>query len=337
MTLDDLVKELGLSRGAISQIINGKGRFAAATRERVLTRARELSYSPHGGARAARLQRFETIALFNAAPFWQGLVHPGIYEACMEACAGAGYRLLLETVTSAGMPGLAQRSNLLGQRVCDGLLMNYHLPPTAELRRLVDACGVPVVWLNLNLGNAACVIPDDDGAARHLVRALIARGRRRIAYVDCGMHDYRSSDGLAGAHASVATRWRAVQDEMRTTRLPLLSLTPGPMPYAQRLVLAREMLASPGRPDAVVCYNQLDSQLILTVAAELGLIAGRDLGVVQFSEHAEVAQRPVSTAVIPFPALARAAVAMLLATIDGTPLIAKPIVIPYTYDLEATL
>jgi LacI family transcriptional regulator len=230
---EDLVNDLGLSRTAISQIINGKGRYPEATRQRVLARARELGYTPHAGARAARLQRFETITLFNAAPFWQGIPHPGLYEGCMEGCAATGYRLLLETITAEGMPGLASRSNLLGQRNCDALLMNYHLPPPSDLVRLVDACDIPVLWLNVRLAQAS-LHPDDDGAARVVTRALIARGRRRIAWVDTN-HDYLTPGGIAGAHYSVGARWGAVRETLAEAGLPRRQFTPGTLPYDERL------------------------------------------------------------------------------------------------------
>lgn len=336
VTSDDLVNDLGLSRTAISQIINGKGRYAPATRERVLTRVRELGYTPHAGARAARLQRFETLALFNAAPFWQGLLHAGLYEGCMVGCAELGYRLLLETVTAEGMPGLAQRSNLLGQRMCDGLLMNYHVPPPPDLRRLVDACGIPVLWLNVKLPGG-CLYPDDASAARHVTRVLIERGHRRIAYVDVGSHDYSSDETLAGAHYSVRDRWTAVRDVLAGAGMPLRQLTPGPIGYADRLAQARAMLAAPDRPDAVVCYNEIAASLVLLAAEQSGLRPGVDLAVVQFSETAHIHHRPVATALIPFRDLAMIAVRMLVDAVGCGNLALPARGVPFSYALEETI
>ncbi len=336
VTSDDLVNDLGLSRTAISQIINGKGRYPESTRQRVLARARELGYTPHAGARAARLKRFETLTLFNAAPFWQGIPHPGLYEGCMLGCAEIGYRLLLETVTADGMPGLAQRSNLLGQRNCDGLLMNYHLPPPTDLRRLVDACGVPVLWLNVQL-DEACIHPDDHRAAQDLTRALLARGRKRIAYVDTS-HDYRTPGGLDGAHYSVAARWNGVREAVAAAGLELRQLTPGPMSsFEARMDAARAFLAMPDRPDAVVCYNELDAQLMLLAATEAGLRPGSDLGIAQFSENPSIMKRPVATAVIPFRDLAITAVRSLVEAVNTGIKRLPNRIVPFTYTLEGTL
>jgi LacI family transcriptional regulator len=337
ITADVLVKELGLSPTAISQIINGKGRYSEATRKRVLDRVRELGYTPHAGARAARLKRFETFALFNAAPFWQGIPHPGIYEGCMEGCADVGYRLILESVTDKGMPGLRDRSNLLGQRVCDGLLMNYHMQPPDDLRRLVNACGIPVVWLNVQLSENS-LYPDDEGATSTLAQALIAKGRRRIAYVDTSPHhDYQTPDGLRGAHYSVSMRMESLRTCLEQAGLPLVRLTPGLKDFDERMAAARAFLKKPDRPDGLICYNEQDAQIIVLAAAELGLTLGKDLGVAQYSEHPDILKRPIATALIPFRDMAKAAITDLVAAVASGERSLPSRAIPYTFALESTL
>lgn len=336
ITSDDLVNDLGLSRTAISQIINGKGRYAEATRQRVLARVRELGYTPHAGARAARLKRFETIALFNAAAYRHGLMHPGLYEGCLEGCSAAGHRLLLETVTGEGLPGLAQRSNLFGQRVCDGLLMNYHLSPPEDLRRLVDACGIPVLWLNVRLA-ADCIYPDDRGAAERVGAALIQRGRRRVLYVDGGQHDYATADTLAGAHYSVADRWRGVGMTLGAAGAGFTTLAVGDLAYADQVQRMLAVLRAPERPDAIVCYNEVGAQLALHAIAEAGLRAGGDISVVQFSETAHVLKRPVATAVIPFRELGLAATGALIAAVADGEMHLPATAIPFTFEFEETL
>lgn len=332
-TSADLVADLGLSKTAISQILNGKGRYAEATRERVLARARELGYSPHAGARAARLQRFETLVLFNTASFWEGLPHPGIYEGCMEGVAAEGYRLLLETVSSEGMPSLAQRSTLLGQRNCDGLLMNYHLPPPPELRQLVEACGVPVMWLNVQL-ERNCIHPDDRGAALALVRAMLARDRRRLAWLDF-LHDY--GDDAVDGHYSVGERYRAAGAAAADAGRELRRLTPRIGGFEQRLAYLRVLLARDDRPDGIICYHTTDTQVLLLALAEAGLRPGRDVGVAQFHERPDVVGRPVATALIPFKAMGVAASASLIAAAQAGEHELPATSVPFTFDFAETL
>lgn len=332
---DALAQDLGISTTALSQIINGKGRYAVATRARVLARVRELGYVPHAGARAARLQRFDAIALFNSLTSWQGQLNPLLLDGCLAATTALGLRLVLESVGEDGVPGLAGRSSLFGQRLCDGLLMNHHLPPTPELRRLAEGCGVPVLWLNLRLPQA-CIHPDDEAAAAAVVEALVRRGRRRLAFVDF-RHDHADPLAIAGAHYSVAARWQAAQRAAAAAGVPIALINRHqPEPAAQHAFL-RQRLTAPDAPDALICYQPHDSMAALLALAALGREAGREVGVVQFADQPQVLLRPLATAIVPLRALGRAAVERLAAAIADRAHALPAIPVPFTYALTGSL
>lgn len=331
----ELAQELGVSPTALSQIVNGKGRFAAATRERVLARVRELGYAPHAGARAARLRRFDAIALFNSREGWLGQLAPQMLDGCASTAAGLGRRLIVETVPVAIGAELERRSSLFAHRLCDGLLMNHHLPPSAEMRRLVDACGVPALWLNLDLDQGG-IRPDDAAAARHLVQALAGRGRRRLAMVDFN-HNHAWAAAIGGAHYSAGVRWNAVKAASGALRLPVRMLNRDRPPFAERVALLREALAAADAPDGLVCYGESDAQAVLLALAALGREPGREVGIVQFAERPEVAGRPLSTALIPVRELGVAAVTALCAAIEAGERVLPSRTVPFTYRLEATL
>lgn len=335
-TMDDLVQALGLSRTAISQITNGKGRYAASTRERVLTSAREMGYVPHAGARATRLRRFSTLALFNVSSFWRSI--PGVYEGCVEGAAASGYRLLFETAGDGDIDALCRQPTLLTQRICDGVLMNYHLTPPPALRRLVEAAGVPALWLNVQL-ESHCVYPDDQAGAAQLVQAFVARGRRRLAFVDF-THDYQP-ERLAVAHYSAAARWQGATAAALAERVPLQAIAPGHVPayqsFQERIALLRDVMRSDDRPDAYLCYAATDATAVLLAAAETGLTPGREIGIAQFHDTPDAGGRPLATALIPYRDLAKTAVAALTESIrtgDGD---MPASAVPFTFNLSETI
>lgn len=330
-----LAGELGISTTALSQIVNGKGRYAAATRTRVLARVRELGYAPHAGARAARLQRFDAIAVFNSQEGWLGQLNPQMLDACACAAGERGRRLIVETVPLAGGTELERRSTLFAQRVCDGLLMNHHLPPSAEMRRLVAASGIPVLWLNLDLA-AGGIRPDDAAAAAHLVQTLAARGRRRLAMVDFN-HNHSWSAAIGGAHYSAGLRWASVQAAAAAAGLALRLINQDRPPFAERVAALHAALIQAEAPDGLICYGPQDAQAALLALAGLGREPGGTVGVVQFAERPEVAGRPLSTALVPVRPLGVAAVAALCEAIDSGVRELPSQTVPFTYQLEPTL
>ena len=331
----ELASELGVSTTALSQIVNGKGRYAAATRARVLARVRELGYAPHAGARAARLQRFDAIAVFNSQEGWLGQLNPQMLDAIACAAGARGRRLIVETVALAGGDELERRSCLFAQRLCDGLLLNHHLPPSPAMRRLVEACGVPALWLNLDLAHGG-IRPDDAAAAHELVRALAARGRRRLAMVDFN-HDHGWAAAIGGAHYSAGMRWQAAREAAAGAGVAIRLINRDRPPFAERVAAIRGALGQAGAPDGFICYGDGEAQAVLLAMAGLGLEPGGAAGLVQFAEQPAVAGRPVSTALIPSRALGTEAIATLCAAIEGGDCRMPSRTVPFTYQLEPTL
>lgn len=331
----ELAQALGVSTTALSQIVNGKGRYAAATRARVLARVHELGYAPHAGARAARLQRFDTVAVFNSQEGWLGQLNPQMLDAIACAAAERGRRLIIETVPLATGQELERRSSLFAQRLCDGLLMNHHLPPSPAMRRLVAGCGVPALWLNLDLPHGG-IRPDDATAARQVVQALVGHGRRRLAMVDFN-HNHGWAAAIGGAHYSAGMRWQTVREAAAEAGVAIRLINRDRPPFAERVAAIRDSLGQSQAPDGFICYGDGEAQAVLLAMAGLGVEPGGATGLVQFAEQPAVAGRPVSTALIPSRALGMEAIAALCAAIDGGDCRMPSRTVPFTYQLEPTL
>jgi DNA-binding LacI/PurR family transcriptional regulator len=332
---DELAIELGLSPTALSQIIHGKGRYAEATRARVLARVREVGYAPHAGAAAARLQRFDTVAVFSTSNGAVWKLAPLLIEGLMIGARSAGQRLLMEGVAEEDLPSLTTRASLFGQRLCDGLIINHQMPPTAELRALAAACKVPVAWLNAC--GVAGIHPDDVGAGREVVAALTRRGRRRLAWIDTG-HDHAWAAAIGGSHYSVRDRLAgalAAADEagvqLRVVSLPFRQAT-----WTRGQAAVAAVLEGPDPVDGLIACTAGDVQLVLDACARRGLEPGREVGVVQFGPRSDHEGRPLATALIPQAAVGSAAVAAVVAAARSGAAVAET-TIPFAYDWAHTL
>jgi len=63
ITIDDIARELGVSKTTVSRAISGKGRISAATRERVQAYIEEHNYKPNASAKSLAENRTYNLAL----------------------------------------------------------------------------------------------------------------------------------------------------------------------------------------------------------------------------------------------------------------------------------
>jgi len=89
-TIDDIAKELGMSKTTVSRAISGKGRISNATRERVTDFIKQINYTPSAAARSLATSRTYNIGLVfpsdssvNEMPYFQDVLM-GVSEAALE-------------------------------------------------------------------------------------------------------------------------------------------------------------------------------------------------------------------------------------------------------------
>ena len=62
-TIADVARQAGVAPSTVSHALSGKRPIAAATRERIITAARELGYEPNATAGTVRVRRARTVGL----------------------------------------------------------------------------------------------------------------------------------------------------------------------------------------------------------------------------------------------------------------------------------
>lgn len=314
VTTADLASDLGLSAAAVSMILNGKGRFAEDTRARVIKRARDLGYRPNAVARATRIRRFNAIALLAITPGWKGPLDANILGGCLQEASTRGSNLIATAAAEQDLADADRRPSVLRERLCDGLLMNYHLPPPPAMVTAVSSLGMPVMWLNLRLPSA-CAYPDDERGTREASERLIAMGHRRIGFLDF----FHSLDcDLQLSHYSATARRagciRACADAGMAARV----LVPDRrLDHESCLGFLRSILASPDRPDAIITYGPREALAVHLLARDLGLDVPRDLSLVQCHDGADIFRLAVDAVLVPFHETGRLAAKAVLDAIDA--------------------
>lgn len=133
LTIDDIARELDVSKTTVSRAISGKGRISEATRERILAYIQEHNYRPNAAAKALAENKTYNLAFVTPKSFISldlPYVRRSMGAAAEEAFA-QNYTLLL-CLSTDDSPNLLNR--ILEYRKVDGVILSR----TVENDKLVD-------------------------------------------------------------------------------------------------------------------------------------------------------------------------------------------------------
>jgi DNA-binding LacI/PurR family transcriptional regulator len=299
-----------VSTATVSNALNGTGRLSEATRQRVLTAARELGYAPASTARA--LARGSTGVLGLTMTTYGDLPVPYTEipyygQLALSAIAAAHERgYLLMVMPSSLSPWMWLNTPM------DGVI---HVEPRADdpVRSLLRERDIPMVCAGRPPQPHRCdawVDTDVDAGLRLLLDHLTEAGARRIG-LSLPVHDDVYPQLIHRAYAS----WCAERD------LPGLVEEYSSMPnyfIAERDAVGR-LLDHDLRPDAVIGVYSDSGHNILAAARQHGLRVPKDLLVACISEDPDYATTapPVTTLSLRPDQLGDEAVDLLIAAINA--------------------
>ena len=295
-TLAGIAAEAGVSVSAVSKVLNGRTDVAAGTRSRIAALLRRDGYQV-----ASRLG-FGVVDLLIATlhtPWAEELL-----RGTVQAADEAGASVVVSTVDSPG--GFTAWLNRATARGTDGALTVLNLPDSGELQRLA-AARIPLVVIDP---------PGEPGPGIRSVgttnwqgcltatRHLIELGHRRIAIIGGPEELWSSRARLAGYRAALEAAGLTAPGEL--IRRDLFCAEGGRRQ-------ARELLALPQPPTAIVAGNDPQAFGVLQALGERGLRAPGDLSVVGFDDVpvASWATPALTTVRQPLAAMAATAFRML--------------------------
>lgn len=294
----DVAAAAGVSIATVSKALNGTGRMASETRERVRQIASDLEFRPNVMARALLSRRSFTIGLLAGDP--DGSISMPVARGVAEATLADGVSVFY--CAASHDPTIARKhvEAMLDKHV-DGFLV---------VGDALDACfpidlselAVPVVHV-LSAGPPDGVVfaPDEGAAFRQTLHMLKTAGRRRPVY-------------LAGSSGCVASRQRALAFRAAAGwEAPVLFGAVSEL--WGRMEVDRLWQAAADPPDVIFCAATPVAQGALAALAEHGVRVPRDVAVVTFGDG----DGPLGATLVnpDLEALGAAAARALLEMIDG--------------------
>lgn len=199
MTLDEIARELGVSKSTVSRALSGKGRIGKETSERIRTFVRE-----HGGEKrkgeAGQTVTHNIGVVLPADVYYGGGAY---FQSCLlgicEAASMYGYNVL---ITTGKIHDISELQSLVENRRVDGIILTRGVEDDRALQYLVENHFPTGFTGTCNYEEVIQVDTDNQGAAEKLTSMLIARGYRKFALLVKDMNfivDKKRHDGFCKA------------------------------------------------------------------------------------------------------------------------------------------
>lgn len=311
-TIADVAALAGVSVAAVSKVVNGKAGISAPTRERILTAASKLQWTPSAAAVALRGAKTRAIGmvakrspdLLSADPHFTLLI-----SGIEGELAPLGYGLLLHIVGEEPRAEEAAYRRLADERRVDGVVLTESRIGDTRFD-LLRALGMNTVLIGTPWRDdpvPAVQATGQDNGIRAAVEHLVTHGHRRIAYVS------GPEDRVHTLH-----RRRVFEETLSAHDLAPSHTIVSDFTAAGAVDAVGRLLADRRRPTAVLFANDSMAVAGMSAARRLGVDVPGDLSVIGHDDLplGELVYPQLTTVRQDLLGLGRAAARVLLASLD---------------------
>lgn len=327
VTIYDIAKAAGVGKSTVANVLSGKGKVSALTRQRVLHYVKELGYRPNVVARNLSQHKTFTIALILpniANPFY-----PEIMEAIETIVRGHEYQTLF--CNTHGDFGLGrQQMERLMSRWVDGYIIMGSSMDIADVTWYSQQ-GLPIVlcdWQeNESARGIAQVSVDFYRAGQLAAEHLLELGHRHIAVI---IDEPQQTLRLEGFQSILQKAGISLHEEM---------IAAGDSTLASGYAAAKTLLARGEHPTAIFASNDWMALGALEALLDEGLRVPHDISVVGLDDIVVSAhlRPPLTTIAIPKAQLAKETTELLLGQIAGSEdMLVSRLVEPYLVVRQST-
>ncbi|MDC7301916.1 LacI family DNA-binding transcriptional regulator [Agathobacter ruminis] len=252
VTLQQIAKELGLSRNTVSRALNNSQNVSAETRALIYEKAQEMGYKQfiEPTIDNSSQSNFE-IALFTQS--FPGSSHSGskLLEAFQHKINQMGYKFSINIIRDQEIRQLSFPANFNKSHVAGILCLEMF---SVDYCQFLCRSEIPMLFVDTPAISKA-ILPDSDKlymenfvSTHRLISSLIQSGCRHISFVGDRYHCQ-----------SFYERWQAYQLALTDAGIPidlsLCILADDTSPYSDPNWLCEQIANLPVLPDAFFCAN----------------------------------------------------------------------------------
>jgi LacI family transcriptional regulator len=322
VTIREVAKRLKLSITTVSRALDGYNDVAAKTRQRVIRTAHAMGYVPRRAARQLRRQRADAIGYILPAsgshftdPFFSEFI-----AGLGDEATSNNFDLLVSTAAPDTRDERQIYARWVQSRLVDGIVISRMRLRDWRARYLgkndfpFAAHGHTLLSLKFPY-----IEMDSRRGFEILVKHLVERGHRRIAYIGAPLSLTLQADRLAGYQNGLVTAEITFDEAL---------VAEGDLTRTGGYQAALRLLDLPQPPTAIMGANDLTAAGAMRAARERGLVVGRDIAIAGYdgTDDSEHMEPPLTTLKQPVYDIARRLVKILLARIEGK-VLAEPQII----------
>jgi DNA-binding LacI/PurR family transcriptional regulator len=300
ITASDIAREAGVSRPLVSIVMRNMPGASEETRQKVLKIAAELGYRPDPRARSMAGKKSWLVGvLFGTA----GTFHFDLLDALYQEAESAGFNLVLSAITANRNE--EQALDVLFDFGCDGLIM---LGPPNRKPTPAGRFPVSVIGWSVTDPRVDSVRTSDEAGMQALVSHLSDLGHQSIAHI------------TGGSGSISESRSEAYKEAMRKSGLGTsISTIAGGETQIDGRRAAKEIVAAPDRPSAIICYNDDVAVAVISALEQQSIRVPDDISVTGWddSETATLSDVPLTTVAQDAEAMANAAFHRVLNRLSG--------------------
>ena len=179
-TIDDIARELGVSKTTVSRAISGKGRIGQATRERVLEFIEEHDYRPNVMARGLAQRKTFNLALLLPKDY--AITEFPFFKDCMqgicEVASSHDYDVIISMIDG---DDLSQIQRLEQNRKVDGMILSRAVEHS-RAQDYLKSCKEPFIVIGPQ-EDAQIVYVDNKNleASEELTSIMLMKGVEKLA------------------------------------------------------------------------------------------------------------------------------------------------------------
>ena len=322
----EVARLAGVSVATVSRTLASPERVLPSTRDRVNAAVAQAGYTPNLMAVQFRSRR--TFNLVMLVPKIANTFFARVISGAQQAAHAAGYRILL-CDTQGCEETEKEFANLVYAHQADGVIQLRASDPFGgasagnSIPPLVNACEV------IKEGRFPTVSLDNRNAAKTITRFLIESGHQRIGLIKGPADSPLTCERIAG--------YEEAHHEAGIS-LDAALVCEGDFSLAAGYAGASTLLGLTTRPTAIFCENDEMAIGALKCIKGHGLRVPQDCSLAGFDDIplAAYCDPPLTTISQPAEAFGMHAVDMLISLIEGKPLAARHVVLPFEVKLRAS-
>ena len=318
ITIEDVAKRSGVSKGTISAVINAKNTVKPTTRDHILAIMKELNFRPKGVARnlknGAQDMSIGVIIKDLNYPFYTSIA-----SGVKEYANSKGYSVL---VTSSDDDHECEKkfSHLFSAKDIKGTIIAPIVEGEAEIEHLfkLKMINYPFVLLEDVKGIQANVVAIDNlKAIKKAVKYLIESGHTRIVHFAGPPQSSHTQERIEGFRHAFSESTLMFHRDM---------IVSAGSHYEEALAKTKEYFKNRRKedyPTAIVCFNDHQALAVMTALKELKIRVPEDISIVGNDDiyYAKIYPVPLTTIRAPQHEIGMRAAEILIRNIEASTLL----------------